>query len=116
MGVEVSVCARFVCSSLTRARVFVSHPLDVTVNVAIPRQDTDKWRLDGSTLSFSLRLTASVDTIKQEVEHAIGLPSKLQKLKSAQRGVLKDGKSLASYNFEDGETLELEVPKRGGRK
>lgn len=94
-----------------------SHPLSFEIQVVVPSQENDKgWRLDGSTLTFSVKLNQSIDSIKSLVEREIALPAKLQKLKHSQRGVLKDGKSLAAYNFTDGDVLELDVSKRGGKK
>jgi splicing factor 3A subunit 1 len=91
--------------------------VQLTLTISTPSQDNDKgWTLNGQPLTLSVRLDSSVDHLKQTVERLLHLPVKLQKLKCGSRGVLKDVKTLAYYNLTDGDTLELAVQQRGGKR
>jgi splicing factor 3A subunit 1 len=92
------------------------HPDGTTLQVVVPMQEHDTWKLNGQTVSIKIDLTSTVKVLKEKLGDMLGgMPSKSQKLK---HGVafLKDNLTLAYYNLGPGTMLEMGVAVRGGRK
>lgn len=92
-----------------------SHPLHFTLRVVTPVQEGKGWALDGATLELQVRLDQTVEAVKAQVQDMTGLPAKAAKLKH-HGSVLKDARSLAACNLTQGDVLELDVVRRGGKK
>ena len=59
----------------------------------------------------------TVRELKEELaKHLVGLGANKIKLSHSKHGVLKDGMTIAHYNFSMGETVTAGVKERGGAK
>jgi len=92
------------------------HPDGTTVQIVVPMQEHDTWKLNGQTVSVKIDLMSTVKALKEKVGEMVGgMPAKSQKLKHG-AAFLKDNLTLAYYNLGPGTMLELGVQARGGRK
>ncbi|OWM63132.1 probable splicing factor 3A subunit 1 [Punica granatum] len=90
------------------------HPGPARISISIP--NTDEGNLKGQVLEITVQsISETVGSLKEKIAGEIQLPANKQKL-SGKPGFLKDNMSLAYYNVGDGETLNLSLRERGGRK
>nr|GMC64792.1 probable splicing factor 3A subunit 1 [Ipomoea batatas]GMC71220.1 probable splicing factor 3A subunit 1 [Ipomoea batatas] len=84
------------------------------ISIAVP--NVDEGNLKGQVLEITVQsLSETVGSLKEKISGEIQLPANKQKL-SGKAGFLKDNLSLAYYNVAPGETLNLSLRERGGRK
>lgn len=90
------------------------HPGPVRITVSVP--NVDEGNLKGQLLEITVQsLSETIGSLKEKIAGEIQLPANKQKL-SGKPGFLKDNMSLAYYNVGAGETLNLSLRERGGRK
>jgi splicing factor 3A subunit 1 len=107
---------RVAAAQMSEGEFAAYHPDGTTVQVVVPMQEHDTWKLNGQTVSVKLDLMSTVKALKEKVGEMIGgMPAKSQKLKHG-TSFLKDNLTLAYYNLGPGTMLELGVQARGGRK
>eukprot|EP01097_Dermamoeba_algensis_P007019 TRINITY_DN4394_c0_g1_i1.p1 TRINITY_DN4394_c0_g1~~TRINITY_DN4394_c0_g1_i1.p1 ORF type:complete len:693 (-),score=176.67 TRINITY_DN4394_c0_g1_i1:97-2109(-) len=87
----------------------------INVRVQIPTGKPE-WKWEGQTLTLSLSARDSINTVKDKIQEAIGMPSSKQKLRTDDLPVLKDNFTLAYYNISPTILLSLSSKERGGRK
>jgi hypothetical protein len=86
----------------------------VRITVSVP--NVDEGNLKGQLLEITVQsLSETIGSLKEKIAGDIQLPANKQKL-SGKPGFLKDNMSLAYYNIGAGETLNLSLRERGGRK
>lgn len=86
----------------------------VRITVSVP--NVDEGNLKGQLLEITVQsLSETIGSLKEKIAGEIQLPANKQKL-SGKPGFLKDNLSLAYYNIGAGETLNLSLRERGGRK
>ncbi|KAL3698045.1 hypothetical protein R1sor_012121 [Riccia sorocarpa] len=91
------------------------HPGPVRISVSVPSVEGE-GNLKGQTLELTIQsLAETVLSVKDKIANELALPANKQKLNS-HLGFLKDNLSLAYYNIGPGETLQLGLRERGGRK
>ncbi|VFQ75118.1 unnamed protein product [Cuscuta campestris] len=84
------------------------------ISITVP--NVEEGNLKGQVLEISVQsLAETVGSLKEKISGEIQLPANKQKL-SGKAGFLKDNLSLAYYNVSPGETLNLSLRERGGRK
>jgi ubiquitin len=69
--------------------------------------------LTGKTISLDVKLTDTVEAVKQQVADKEGIPPDQQRLIYAGKQ-LEDGKTLADYTITDNATVHLVLRLRGG--
>ncbi|XP_027123745.2 probable splicing factor 3A subunit 1 [Coffea eugenioides] len=90
------------------------HSGPARINVSVPNHD--EGNMKGQVLEILVQsLSETVSSLKEKIAGEIQLPANKQKL-SGRPGFLKDNLSLAYYNVAPGETLQLSLRERGGRK
>ncbi|CAH9130130.1 unnamed protein product [Cuscuta epithymum] len=90
------------------------HSGPARISITVP--NVDEGNLKGQVLEISVQsLSETIGSLKEKISGEIQLPSNKQKL-SGKAGFLKDNLSLAYYNVFSGETLNLSLRERGGRK
>ena len=95
------------------------HPKAVDVAVTVPDDPTyHRHSFYGQSVMLVGRaLAETVRELKEELaKHLVGLGANKIKLSHSKHGVLKDGMTIAHYNFSMGETVTAGVKERGGAK
>ena len=95
------------------------HPKAVDVAVTVPDDPTyHRHSFYGQSVMLVGRAPAeTVRELKEELaKHLVGLGANKIKLSHSKHGVLKDGMTIAHYNFSMGETVTAGVKERGGAK
>ncbi|BBN13950.1 hypothetical protein Mp_6g07670 [Marchantia polymorpha subsp. ruderalis] len=91
------------------------HPGPVRISVSVPTVEGE-GNFKGQTLELTIQsLAESILSVKEKIANELALPANKQKLNS-HLVFLKDNLSLAYYNIGPGETLQLGLRERGGRK
>ena len=90
----------------------------IKLSIVTPSEaENAKFGFDGKTHEVEIGLSATVKQLKEQLAGMLGgLAANKQKLQTARHGVLKDGSSLAHYNFSSGDKLEIGLKTRGGKK
>mmetsp|Transcript_26531 Transcript_26531/g.43417 ORF Transcript_26531/g.43417 Transcript_26531/m.43417 type:complete len:253 (-) Transcript_26531:85-843(-) len=90
----------------------------VKIRIKVPSDDKKKhFQFNGQILTFTMKLSDAVNELKQRVFNVTTLAANKQKLKIQGNGMwLKDGASLAFYNLNGAQMLELHTRTRGGKK
>lgn len=102
---------------LPEAQFLAMNPGPVNVQVQMP-DDRPEFNCNGQTVSYTLKPTDTVDTLKQHITNSNnGMPGSKMKL-NFMNGIFlnKDKMSMAHYNVRNGTTFQLGVRERGGRK
>ena len=88
----------------------------IKVKVSVPQDaNLSEFKFNGQTLDVpDLSTTMTVIELKRNIESMLGLPPSKQKL-SSDRGVLKNGATLAECDIVDGENLKMSFKKSGGK-
>ncbi|KAG6543090.1 hypothetical protein Mapa_015586 [Marchantia paleacea] len=91
------------------------HPGPVRISVSVPTVEGE-GNFKGQTLELTIQsLAETIISVKEKIANELALPANKQKLNS-HLVFLKDNLSLAYYNIGPGETLQLGLRERGGRK
>ncbi|KAG9154027.1 hypothetical protein Leryth_000534 [Lithospermum erythrorhizon] len=101
-------------SLIPEDQFLAQHSGPARITIVVPH--VDDLSLKGQTLEIMVQsLSETVAILKEKIAGETQLPSNKQKL-SGKAGFLKDNLSLAYYNLTPGETLNLSLRERGGRK
>lgn len=94
-----------------------NHPDDIEIHVQVPNEpDKSEYTLAGQTIQISVPISELVSSVKEKIREICNLPSAKQALNIDALGFLKNDKSLAYYNLQSGQVIQLSVKERGGRK
>jgi hypothetical protein len=88
----------------------------IRVKVSVPQDaNLSEFNFNGQTLEVpDLTESTTVIELKRNIETMLGLPPSKQKL-SSDRGVLKNGATLAECDIVDGANLMISFKKSGGK-
>lgn len=101
-------------SLIPEDQFLAQHPGPVRISVSVP--NVDEGNLKGQVLEITVQsLSESIGNLKEKIAAEVQLPANKQKI-SGRAGFLKDNLTLAYYNIGPGETLNLALRERGGRK
>lgn len=90
-----------------------THPEPITITVQMPESaERPEWNVKGQTITLAdVPLTALVSTLRERVHAQTQVPPGKQQLKWNDR-LLSNRNTLASYNFDSGQQLNLTIKKK----
>ena len=95
-----------------------SHSPSVSLTVVVPTDPSVAFNFAGQTVSLSMQLTDTVQTLKDKLSGSVNnMPANKMKMATGTGTHLnKDDATLAFYNVADGATINLGIKERGGKK
>jgi len=87
-----------------------THPDPITLQIQLPNYpERPEWKCDGSTLPLEdVPLTALIGTLRDRIQAKTSLPIGRQQLRLNDR-ILTNSNTLASLNFDNGDTITLQI-------